>query len=324
MNAKSTATQRWVSEGWSRVNRAARWARDQGLIPAKKLPVRTIGIGNVQAGGTGKTPLTIRIAEEAIARGMLVAVLSRGYRSAWERIGGIIVPQEPTPVPGLCGDEVALIRERVPNAWIGVGADRVAQFEKLQAAAREATGRSFDLVLLDDAFQHWRIRCDLQVVAVTETVFGERYFRETYDAISERDLVVLTKGDSFPEPLRNHAQRVRAHYRIEGADPKLRYHFIAALGDPERARAELEKNGFRIETMTAFPDHHPFDSDEVGRLLSEAQTSGRKVLLSGKDGVKWKALGIPLAEFQVVEPSIEILEGKSIWERCLWSRTTAR
>jgi tetraacyldisaccharide 4'-kinase len=280
--------------------------------------MRTIGIGNVQAGGTGKTPLAIHIAEEAIERGMLVAILSRGYRSLWEKSGGIIVPDEPAPVPELCGDEVALMRERVPAAWIGVGSDRVAQFEKLQAAARDSTGRSFDLVILDDAFQHWKIRCDRQVVAVTDTAFGERYFRENYDAISDKDLVVLMKGDEFPEVLRNHPQRVRARYRVEGADSQARYHFIAGLADPERARTLLEKNGFRIEAMTAFPDHHLFDSQETHHILSEARALGRKVLLTGKDGVKWKALGISSAEFQVVEPKIEILEGKSTWDRYLW------
>jgi tetraacyldisaccharide 4'-kinase len=281
--------------------------------------VRTIGIGNVQAGGTGKTPLTLRIAEEAIARGLRVAVLTRGYRSEWERSGGLLVPGGPVIDPRLCGDEAALMHERLPNLWIGVGADRIAQFAQLQAESKRRQERPFDLVLIDDAFQHWKIDCDLSVVAVTDAVFGERYFRERYAAISPRDLVVLTKGTQFPLALTHHPRRVRTRFRIEGADPDARYHFVAALGDPDRARATLLEEGFKIEETAVFPDHHAFDSLEKERILAQARAGGRRVLLTGKDAVKWRALGAMDSDIQVVEPTIDILEGESEWRKALWN-----
>ncbi len=314
---RSLTPNRLASFLWSNANRAARFARDRGLVESVKLPTTTIGIGNVQAGGSGKTPLTIRLARDAIARGMQVAVLLRGYRGAWERSGGILSPYEPSPSPSLCGDEAALIRDQVPGVWIGVGSDRVTRFEELQSSATIRTGRQFDLVILDDAYQHWKILCDRYVVAVTDTAFGERVFREDYSAISPADLVVLTKGTSFPGALGEHRNRIRARYRVKPGDPALRYRFVAGIGDPERARATLAEAGYAIQDMTVFPDHYPFSLPEIEKIVEEANSTETTILLSGKDWVKWRSLGIAADTIEVVEPEIEILEGEAIWDALL-------
>jgi tetraacyldisaccharide 4'-kinase len=304
---------RLVSLLWSNVNRATRFARDRGFVDAVKLPLTTIGIGNVQAGGAGKTPLTIRLARDAIAQGLQVAVLLRGYRGAWERTGGILSPYEPAPSPGLCGDEAALIRDQVPGVWIGVGADRATQFEALQSSALVRTGRQFDIAILDDAYQHWKIRCDRYVVAVTDAKFGERVFRDDYSSIAAEDIVVLTKGETFPKELMEHPNRIRARYRFKAGTPERRYRFIAAIGDPERARIALQAAGYGISDMTVFPDHYAFSLPEVEKIIEEATSTETAILLSGKDWVKWRALGIGADQVEVVEPEIEIVEGEAIW-----------
>lgn len=311
------APKRVLSRLWSGANRAARFARDHGYFRPARLPAPTIGIGNVQAGGAGKTPLTIRLARDAVANGLEVAVLLRGYRGAWEQSGGILSPHEPAPSPALCGDEAALIRDQVPGVWIGVGADRVAQFTALQSSLAPREGRQFDLVILDDAYQHWRIQCDRYVLAVTDAKFGERLFRDDYSAIASTDVVVLTKGEAFPEALANHPARVKARYRMKPGDPGLKYRFVAAIGDPERARDALREAGYAIIDMSVFPDHHAFSLPEVEKLLEEADSTGTKVLLSGKDWVKWRALGVGPDRVVVVEPEIEILEGEAIWRGLL-------
>ncbi len=298
---------------WSNANRATRFARDHGLVDAVKLPLMTIGIGNVQAGGAGKTPLTIRLARDAVAQGLQVAVLLRGYRGAWEHTGGILSPFEPAPSPGLCGDEAALIRDQVPGVWIGVGANRAVQFEALQSSAMQRTGRQFDIAILDDAYQHWKIRCDRYVVAVTDAKFGERVFRDDYSSIAAEDIVVLTKGEAFPKELSEHPNRIHARFRFKRGSPEERYRFIAAIGDPERARIGLQAAGYRISDMTVFPDHYAFSLPEVERIIEEATSTGTSILLSGKDWVKWRALGIGADQVDVVEPEIEIVEGEAIW-----------
>ncbi|MBS1961087.1 MAG: tetraacyldisaccharide 4'-kinase [Bdellovibrionales bacterium] len=304
---------RMASLLWSGANQIARYARERGLLTSEPLPVPTVGIGNVQAGGAGKTPLTIRLARDAIAAGYQVAVLLRGYRGAWERSGGILSPYEPSPSPALCGDEAALIRDQVPGVWIGVGADRSASFEKLASSAQLRTGRQFDLAILDDAYQHWRVRCDRYVVAVTDAKFGDRVFRDDYSAIGPEDVVVLTKGEAFPDALAKHPNRVRAHYRLNPGEANRKYRFVAAIGDPERARRSLTDAGYVVRDMTVFPDHHAFSLPEIEKILEEADSTGTTVVLSGKDWVKWRALGIEADRVAVVEPEIEIVEGEAIW-----------
>ena len=245
---------------------------------------------------------------------MQVAVLLRGYRGAWERTGGILSPYEPAPSPGLCGDEAALIRDQVPGVWIGVGADRAARFEDLQSSATLRTGRQFDLVILDDAYQHWKIRCDRYVVAVTDAKFGESVFRDAYSAIGPDDIVVLTKGEDFPKELAEHPNRIRARYRFKRGDPGRRFRFVAAIADPERARAALWESGYAIQDMTVFPDHHAFSLPEVEKIIEEADSTGAIVLITGKDWVKWRALGVNADQVEIVEPEIEILEGEAIWD----------
>lgn len=311
--------QYWMSLLWSSVNRMRRKARDTHRSTSARLPVRTIGIGNLQAGGAGKTPLTIRIAREAVAKGLQVAVLTRGYRSKWEKTGGTVSPDESMPSPVTSGDEPALIRAEVPQVWMGIGANRLRQFQILEERLKKLTGKPFDLVLLDDAFQHWAIHCDQYVLAVTDAEYGARLFRDDFRSIHSSDLVVLTKGNALPAALRAHPLQVHAKFRLTNAvDPGKSYRFFAALGDPHHALQSLLQAGFRISNHVYFPDHHRFTEKEIVKLLAVADAAGEHALLTGKDWVKWKSLGIPESRVTVVEPELQIVRGEEIWNRFFW------
>lgn len=306
---------------WSMLNQGVRFFCRLGLIPTRKLPVRTIGIGNVQAGGAGKTPLTIRLAQDAVAQGMNVAILLRGYKGDWEKYGGVILPGETGVDPECSGDEAALIHERVPEAWIGVGADRFRSFKKLSMEFSKI-GKRLDLVILDDAYQHWGIRCDRYVVAVTETRFGDRFFRDRYSSIAPEDVVVLTKGSQFPREVIPSLKRIRVRYSVSPGKPDVRYRFIAAIADPKQAQESLRQAGYSILQATIFPDHYLFSFYEVERFISEAMASGLRILLTGKDGVKWKALGVNLGLVEIVEPEIEFLGGGEFWSELFSSASS--
>ena len=114
----------------------------------------------------------IRIVWEFCSRGLTTLVLTRGYRGEWEKEGGLVRPRSALVDPRLAGDEPVLIQERVFDAWIGVGSDRLASY----ATARAAMGRDPEVVVLDDGFQQFRIARDLDVIAVISHEFGESWF----------------------------------------------------------------------------------------------------------------------------------------------------
>lgn len=90
---------------WSALNEVQWLLYSWGVLKAERLAGagRVISIGNMQVGGAGKTPLAMHLAREALSRGRSVCVLTRGYQSAWEHCGGILVPGLPLPEALECG-----------------------------------------------------------------------------------------------------------------------------------------------------------------------------------------------------------------------------
>jgi len=309
----------FVSYAWSSLNRLARLATECGVLASEKLPCRVISVGNIQAGGTGKTPLVALIAHEAAARGIRVCLLTRGYRSEWESRGGVIAPGPKSADPKSAGDEAALLHELCPAAWIGVGRDRVRQFEEAQRAAIQP----FELVILDDGFQHWKIKKDIEIVAVTSDGPAEAPHRDFAETLKRANLVVWTKGEA--RPLCAGRPFVRVHWRIErlpgtGADipPELPLHLVTGIASARRAREAIEASGFRISEHSRFPDHMNYNGDQVRGFLAEAKKRSLAVATTGKDWVKWRALGISPNQVLVFEPLPEFSEGKDLWLKTLW------
>lgn len=315
---------------WSGINQGVRAMVKLGWVRSVVLPTHSIGVGNLQAGGAGKTPLVIEIARQAVARGLSVAVLTRGYRSVWEKSGGVVPPGVRQIDPEFSGDEAALIHDSVPEVWIGVGADRLESYQKICESIRVADGRPLDLVILDDAFQHWKIRCHQSVIAVTDARVGERVFRDRFSAARSSDLIVLTKGEDYPDALKRHALKLKTRFVYPAPPEKISFRLVAAIGDPQRARESLEKAGFAIARLHSFPDHALFSKTEVSRILDDAKNAGERVLLTGKDWVKWRALGISEEWVSVVEPLLAIgrlpvenpdepvSTDQKLWDRVIW------
>lgn len=295
---------------WSSLNALAAAFSSAGLPSRRRLPCRVISVGNLQAGGSGKTPLVIRIAREAVARGLKPAILSRGYGGRWEKSGGVILSGEPTPPVADCGDEVALMHEQVPEASIGVGSDRVRGFESLVGRA----GSTPDLVILDDGFQNRSLHKDVEVLAVTSSRRRDRIFREFPGAIRRADLVVWTKGGSRPD---SHGRpSCRVLYRVRPpAEPKDCL-LVTGVGDPYDVRALLTSCGYAVREHLSLPDHAGLDAASAGKVAASARERGLALLMTGKDWVKWREQ--LKVEALVVEPELEFAEGREEWERILW------
>ncbi len=311
---------------WSGLNRLAEDGLRRGWIRPRKLPARVVSVGNIQAGGAGKTPLVARIAREASSRGLVVVILCRGYGGAWEVKGGVLAPGVATPPANLCGDEAALLHELVPEAWIGIGADRWRSFESCarDVAAQGVHERRIDLVILDDGFQHRKIQKDVEVVALTSRASGEAFFRESARALARAHLLVWTKGEREPAGLRvSGIPFVRARYRLPERPFKEAVCLVTGLGDGRAAREDLEKSGYEIRRHIEFPDHARYDARQIDGLLKSATSEGLRLVVTGKDWVKWRELGVRRGagpgEIFVVEPELVFEEGQENWERVLWA-----
>lgn len=302
---------RTVSWHWAFLSASARWMVRHGILNETRLPTRVIGVGNLQAGGAGKTPLVARIAKEAVGKGLSVAILTRGYGAQWETSGGILAPGS-TAVPELCGDEPALLHELCPQAWIGIGHDRVRQFRLIE----KELGRAPDLVILDDGFQHWKIHQDVRVLALTPAQPGETLFRDWKSAISLASLAVWTKGASPQAGIT--VPSVRLRYRLnepKTAQPVL---LITGVADPESVRRSMEQVGYRIVEHLKLDDHARYEKSWVESMLRSAESRNCAVVITGKDWVKWKALGIPSGRIEIVEPELVFESGRENWDRVLW------
>lgn len=286
---------------WGSVN----WARRRLPFGHARLGVRTISVGNLQAGGAGKTPLVIEIAREALSRGRVVCVLSRGYGGglADEKI---LRPGESAD-PRVVGDEPALLREHLPGIWLAVGRNRKRSFGRAAALSR-AVGKPIDFVILDDGFQHHAIRADLHVLAVTSASWRERWFRDFPSEARRAGLVIWTKGDRQPEAA--HA-RVRWVSEVLESGP---FQLVTGVADPDEVVSSLAAANVYFTQHTRFRDHHAYRREECQKLLS-----GARPLLTEKDAVKWRALGFTEgAQFAVIRRRLEWVTGQDAWEAKLW------
>lgn len=329
----------WLgSLGWSLVNASVRLLKSKGVLQPVRLPSRVISVGNIQAGGAGKTPLVAKAANDAAARGLRVCILTRGYRSEWEHGGGVIAPMgHPEHVPvdvRKCGDEAALLHELCPFAWIGVGADRVRQYQRVG----ELSEAPMDWVILDDGFQNWKIAKDVDIVAVTGRGPAEMLHRDFPKALHGSNLVVWTKG---AEPRRDvSVPSVQAQYELKPAgaeEPAL--WLVTAVADAASVKASFEEAGYRIKRHLTFEDHYFFREEDIEAILLDARDEGCWVGMTGKDWVKWKGYfpesaversgtlagrltcrvnGNVNQTVLVLEPSIQLGEGREQWERTLW------
>jgi tetraacyldisaccharide 4'-kinase len=235
-----------------------------------------VSVGNLSLGGTGKTPFAIWLCGQLKQLGWRPGVLLRGYR----RSGG---PATLTAAPGStmaveAAGEEALIHLRAGQAAVGVGADRARALAELQA------GQGFDCAVLDDGFQHWRLRrdCDIVLIDALDPFCGGVLplgrLREPFSALKRADAVVLTRTIAG----RSHAGLVREIRRWNAAVPVFFARTVAAelaalpagafcaLGNPGSFRATLAQAGVQAAFFAVFPDHHRYSRREVQELLARA------------------------------------------------------
>lgn len=247
-----------------------------------------IVIGNLTAGGTGKTPLAIWLLQALAAQGRAPALVSRGYGGAEPPAPHRVAPAD---LPALAGDEPLLVARRT-GLPVWVCSDRLA-------AARAAVAAGADVIVADDGLQHYRLQRDFEIVVIdAQRGFGNGRLlpagplREPVARLAEADAVVCNgRGPHCPagaiamslsgsEAVRLDGDERRALATFRGGE----VHAVAGIGNPERFFAFLESHGLAV-IRHPLPDH---GSVPAG-LLRPAD--GRPVLMTSKDAMR--CLGRP-------------------------------
>ena len=172
-------------------------AYDRGIIKSRKLPCKVISIGNITVGGTGKTPMTIYVAELVQKLGYGVVVISRGYKGELEKTGGIVSNGKTVLMgPEKAGDEPFMLAGRLKNIPVIVGKDR---FKVGMQAVKKFNP---DVVVLDDAFQHLKLKRDIDLVLLdSNSPFGNLHLfprgilREPLSVLLRPDALIMTRSD---------------------------------------------------------------------------------------------------------------------------------
>ncbi|MCA9254138.1 MAG: tetraacyldisaccharide 4'-kinase, partial [Phycisphaerales bacterium] len=277
-----------------------------GAVTRAGVPV--ISIGNITVGGTGKTPMTVEIAQRIVARDHRVAVLTRGYKSE-QRVkasaaapGGVVGEPE--------SDEAMLLRRNCPQAMVVIHPKRVL-------GAQAATEAGAEVLVMDDGFQHRKLGRDFDIVLVDAiapfgygAILPRGLLREPRSSLRRADLIVITRSDQITDNerklLRGRIERIAdrppiveaSHRIVEFADLRgervpldraeaMRAVIFAGIANFEGFRRSVEELGVEVAAAYEYPDHHEYASDEIAGLRDVAETlEANAILTTEKDAVK--------------------------------------
>ena len=314
-----------------------------GLLRRYPLGIQVISIGNVTAGGTGKTPVTEIFARTLAAEGRKVAILSRGYRRKeapwWQRVFTQVI--EPPLVvsdgkrvlldSATGGDEPYMLASNLPGVAVVVDRNRVK-------AGRYAIKRlGCDTIILDDGFQYQKLKHSVEVVLVDSTnPFGNGnmlprgILREPAGNLKRADIIFLTKcrgdvsgvkreirkyNDTAEIVACNHAPKVlkdvwsRQEYPLSWLEGK-KLCTLSGIASPKGFENSLRGLGAKVVWCDRYADHHRYDSSEVLYALNRTADMGADALVTTeKDAVRFPRLETTPVRCLYLRIAIEILEG---------------
>ena len=269
-----------------------------GVLPSRQFDVPIICVGNLEAGGTGKSPLVMYIVELLRSNGSEVAVLSRGYG---RDTSGFISADADSTVSEI-GDEARQVKMRFPDVAVVVCEDRVTGVENLLHSPQIP-----DVIVMDDGFQHRWLKPALSIlVTPCECPFWENHLlpvgtlREAKTEAGRADALVVSNGtqtglqDHFKGPVFNTEVSVGDPILIHGAEVvPVDVVLLSGIGNPQRFRKIAEER-FRVKAHFSYPDHHAFTQRDLAGLMENLDRFGaaaNAVLTTEKDAMR--LLGSP-------------------------------
>ncbi|NNJ80720.1 MAG: tetraacyldisaccharide 4'-kinase [Flavobacteriaceae bacterium] len=258
---------------------------DKGWLKSTEYEIPVICVGNLSVGGTGKSPM-ISYLVTLLKDEYKVAVLSRGYKRKTRGYLEVKVDHTAREV----GDEPLQFKQNFSNITVAVCADRRTGIEKLKSKA--------DLILLDDAFQHRKVKAKVNILLTPwDDLYIDDYLlpmgmlREPITGVARADIVVVTKcPDGFPYAKQQEIQlrlNLKPHQKLyfskvaydnmiygKSENLPLKYlidkpfTLVTGIANPEPLVEYLKKHGYRF-THEKYPDHHDFTDSDINKLSKQ-------------------------------------------------------
>ena len=323
-----------------------------GVLPVERIAVPIISVGNITAGGTGKTPLVEWLARAAASEGRRVCILTRGYGRADVSRRVIVSDGEHVLAEAReGGDEPCLLAENLR------GLSAVISDANRVAAARWAVENlRSDVFILDDGFQHLRLARDLNILTLDATdpwggmsLLPRGRLREPLRELKRADLIVITRSELAGDiqDLRLRAETLgggrpvliartetlritslvappggvtgEAHETDTIPQPLVAF---CAIGNPQAFFAHARRAGLTLNRTRPFADHHVYTQSDIDDCVREAVRHGDRALLTtAKDAVKLRALNFALPCY-VLEVALKFDEEHRMHE--ILKKTIAR
>jgi tetraacyldisaccharide 4'-kinase len=284
---------------------------DRGVLSSRRLEQPVVSVGNLSAGGSGKTPFVIALGELLKARGIHFDVLSRGYG---RKTRGVLIVDKDGDARDF-GDEPLLIARRL-------GVPVVVGESRYDAGRLAEQKFQTQLHILDDGFQHRYLFRDFDIVLMTERDFDDRLLpsgrlREPLSSLARADALVLPAGVTLDQLIsrRDAARRVSLQqapiWRIERKIvlpivPPAPIVFCG-IARPQQFFAQLRAAGLTPAAEVEFRDHHAYDRKDIKRLLTmRGKLDAGGFLTTEKDAVNLGPLQEELKPLTVAALSLTL------------------
>lgn len=264
-----------------------------GILPTEQYPIPVICIGNLCAGGSGKTPHTEYLTKLLRLR-YRVAVLSRGYK---RKTSGFLLASENSSSDQI-GDEPFQMKQKFPDVLVAVDANRRRGIRLLLALPKEKRPQ---VIILDDAFQHRYVTPSLSILLTdyhrlfyTDKLLPQGRLREPIEEVLRADIVIVTKCDEGLKPIEfriiEENMRLQAHQalfftqirygdlapvfpdkapvrQLQEIDKKEDVLVVTGIASPAPLIQEMEKYSDHVVSKN-FPDHHAFTKQDIRKIKS--------------------------------------------------------
>jgi len=252
-----------------------------------KIPI--VCIGNIYVGGTGKTPLSILVSKELSKIGKKPAIIRKYYKDH--------------------EDEHSLIKENFN--YLILNSNRIG-------AIQEAENKNFDIAILDDGFQDYKIKKNLSIICFNSNFEGNGFvipagpLRENLSSIKNAQIMIINgdKNLKFEKKIldiNNNIDIYYSEYKAINYDKFTQKELlvITGIGNPENFLKLLNDHNLKIAKKYIYPDHYNFSKDEVDNFISEAKKNGYQIICTEKDFHRIKVYDIKEIDYLKVELVLE-------------------